>query len=227
MTIPVLSLLGLAQRPGEAHGLGVLDPGLARRLAAQAAKNPRSTFGVIVTDPQGHAIGYGKATRTRKPRTGTPPRPGHDGSGGTRDGTTVTFTPAGPGPPDGYGSWTLTLGDLVLTVKLAPIPDGECDHRDESAGYQPSDTLRRLVQIRDGECVLPVCVRHPRSCEWDHAIPWPAGRTCTCNGGMRCSHDHRVKHSPGWKIEQLPGGYHQWTTPSGRTYTKAPKEYPT
>ena len=74
--------------------------------------------------------------------------------------------------------------------------------------------------------MLPVCVRHPRSCEWDHAIPWPEGRTCACNGGMRCGHDHRIKHSPGWNIKQLPGGYHQWTTPSGRTYTKAPKEYP-
>jgi hypothetical protein len=226
MTIPMLSLLGLAQRPGEAHGLGVLDPGLARRLAAEAAKNPRSSFGIIVTDPEGRAIGYAKATRARRPKKGRPARLRQDRAGGTRDGTTVTFTRVGPGPPDGYGTWVLTLGDLVLTVKLAPIPDGECDHRYESAGYQPSDTLRRLVQIRDGECVLPVCVRHPKGCDFDHAVPWPEGRTCSCNGGCRCPHDHRIKHSPGWKAEQLPGGYHRWTTPSGRSYTKGPREYP-
>lgn len=228
----------MAERPGEAHGLGVIDPDLARRLVAAAAQNPRSTWGVIVTDADGRAIGYGQARAARPARVGPgppggqprdkppkPPRPGQDGAGGTRDGT-VAFTPAGPGPRDGYGAWTLTLGDLVLTVKLAAIPDGECDHRHESRGYQPSDTLRRLVEIRDGKCTLPVCGCHPRSCDWEHAVPWPAGRTCCCNGGMRCRHDHRVKQSPGWKIKQLPGGHHQWTTPSGKTYTSEPYRYP-
>jgi hypothetical protein len=226
LTIPLTTAIGLAQRAGEAHGLGVLDPGLARRLAAEAARNPHSTFEIIVTDPEGRAIGYGKATPARRPKAGKPPEPGR--SVGTRADarTSAAFTPAGPGPPGGYGTWTLTLDDVVLTVKLAPIPDGDCDHRHQSAGYQPSDTLRRLVRIRDGECVLPVCVRHPRSCEWDHGVPWPAGRTCSCNGAMRCPHDHRLKHSPGWKIQQLPGGYHRWTTPSGRTFTKGPRKYP-
>jgi hypothetical protein len=227
LTIPMLDLLERARRAAEAHGLGVLDPDLARRLAAAAAKNPRSVFRVIVTDPAGQAIGFGQATRGRRPGTGKPPRPGQETPGGTRDGTTTaTFTPAGAGPAGGYGAWTLAIGDLVLTVKLAPIPMGECDHRYESKGYQPSDTLRRLVQIRDGECVLPVCVRHPRGCEWDHGVPWPEGRTCSCNGGMRCGHDHRIKHSPGWTVKQFPGGYHRWTTPSGRSYTKGPREYP-
>jgi hypothetical protein len=232
MTIPMLSLLGRAERPGEAHGLGVIDPDLARRLVAAAAKNPRSNWGVIVTDADGRAIGYGQARTSRQaragpgpPNRGKSPRPGQDGAGGSRDGT-VTFTPAGPGPQDGYGAWTLTIGDLVLTVKLASIPVGECDHRYESKGYQPSDTLRRLVEIRDGKCTLPICGWHPRGCDWEHAVPWPEGRTCSCNGGCRCRHDHRVKQSPGWKIKQLPGGYHQWTTPSGKTYTSEPYRYP-
>jgi hypothetical protein len=234
MTIPLLSLLGLAERAGEAHGLGVIDPDLARRLAAAAASNPRSNWGVIVTDPEGRAIGYGQARATKRardragpgpPGNGKLPRPGQGGAGGTRDGT-ITFTPAGPGPPDGYGAWILTIGDLVLTVKLAPIPVGECDHRHESRGYQPSDTLRRLVEIRDGKCTLPICGWHPKGCDWEHAVPWPEGRTCTCNGGCRCRHDHRVKQSPGWKIKQLPGGYHHWTTPSGKTYTSEPYRYP-
>jgi hypothetical protein len=76
LVIPALSLLGLAERPGEAHGLGVIDAGLARRLAAAAAKNPRSRFGVIVTDQAGRAIGYGHASRTRKPQAEPPPEPG-------------------------------------------------------------------------------------------------------------------------------------------------------
>jgi hypothetical protein len=73
---------------------------------------------------------------------------------------------------------------------------------------------------------MPICVRHPRGCDWEHAVPWPAGRTCSCNGGARCRHDHIIKQSPRWNVEQLPGGLHRWTTPSGLTYTKGPKDYP-
>ncbi len=36
----------------------------------------------------------------------------------------------------------------------------------------------------------------------------------------------QVKQSPGWAVTQPRPGYHQWTTPSGRQYTKGPKEYP-
>jgi hypothetical protein len=179
---------------------------------------------VIVTDQAGRAIGYGQATRTRKPQAGPPPEPGQT----TLDGIgkpPARFTLAGPGPPGGYGTWHLRSGELDLTVKITAMPDGDCRHEHQSAGYQPSDTLRRLVQIRDGECTLPVCVRHPRNCEWEHTVPWPAGPTCSCNGAMRCRHDHRVKEA--WQVEQLPGGWHRWTSPSGRTYTKGPREYPT
>jgi hypothetical protein len=144
----------------------------------------------------------------------------------------VTFTPAGPPPVGGYGdragygTWNLRIGDLELVVDIDPIPGGDCDHRYETKGYKPSARLRRLVQIRDGECVMPVCSRHPRGTDFEHAIPWPAGPTCTCNGGCRCRHDHLVKQTRGWSVKQLPGGIHQWTTPSGRTYRKGPREYP-
>jgi Domain of unknown function (DUF222) len=241
LAIPLLDLLGLAQRAGEAHGMGVLDADLARQLAAAAARSPRSSFGIIVTDLDGHAIGYGHATRKRRPRAAGPPEPGRQGQLWPEQSETrpdnctenyrVTFSPAGPAPAGGYGdhtgygTWTLTIGDLVLTVTIDPIPAGpDCDHRYETPGYRPSTKLRRLVEIRDGECTLPVCVRHPRGSEWEHTVPWPHGRTCSCNGAMRCRHDHRIKES--WHVEQLPGGYHRWTTPSGRTHTKGPKQYP-
>ena len=38
------------------------DPGLARDLVGAAARNPRSTWCVTVTDSQGHAIGHGCAS---------------------------------------------------------------------------------------------------------------------------------------------------------------------
>jgi hypothetical protein len=61
LTAPLTTLLGLAERPGEISGLGPVDPALARDLAGAAARNPRTTWCVTVTDEQGHAIGHGCA----------------------------------------------------------------------------------------------------------------------------------------------------------------------
>ncbi len=68
LTIPLDTLLGRAERPGEAHGLGVIDPALARQLAAAAARNPRSTWCLTVTDQDGHAIAHGCAKPARGKR---------------------------------------------------------------------------------------------------------------------------------------------------------------
>ena len=37
---------------------------------------------------------------------------------------------------------------------------------------------------------------------------------------------HRVKQSNGWNVTQPLPGWHEWTTPSGRTYLQGPKRYP-
>jgi Domain of unknown function (DUF222) len=233
LTIPLATLQQLAERPGTGHGLGPLDPALARDLAATAANSPHSRFCVTVTDPTGIAIGHGCARQARPARknraspAGQPP--------GNRDGpgpdtpAPWAFTPRDdPGPPGGYGTWTLTMpGERNLTVKLGPVPVTDCDHRYESHGYEPSDTLRHLVQIRDGTCTFITCSRHARESDFEHAIPFgKGGRTCTCNGGARSRRCHRVKQSRGWTVIQPRPGWHQWTTPSGRTYTKGPIRYP-
>jgi hypothetical protein len=219
LTVPLTTLLGLADRPGVGHGLGPLDPALARDLAATAAASPHSQWCVTVTDPSGVAIGHGCA---RPARTRGKPPPG------SRDGPWA-FTPRdGPGPPGGYGSWALTPpGGRELAVKLGPVPVTGCDHRHQSRGYQPSDTLRHLVEVRDGECTFPACSRHARGCDFEHAIPYDqGGRTCACNGGARSRKCHRVKQSPGWAVSQPRPGWHRWTTPAGRSYTQGPMRYP-
>jgi hypothetical protein len=65
LVFPLATLLGLARRPGEGHGLGPLDPDLCRALAATAANSPHSTLCVTVTDPRGYAIGHGCARPAR------------------------------------------------------------------------------------------------------------------------------------------------------------------
>ena len=61
LTIPLATLLGLADRPGAGHGLGPLDPALARDLTATAAASPLTEWCVTVTDASGVAIGHGCA----------------------------------------------------------------------------------------------------------------------------------------------------------------------
>ena len=219
---------------------GPIDPGLARDLANAAARNPATTWCVTVTDEQGHAIGHGWArpepkshSKHQVKRGKSEPPDGRDPPRGT--GTTsrigFAFTVTGqPGPPDGYGAWRLhtgTPGQRDLVVTLDPIPAGGCDHRYQARGHDPGVKLRYLSQIRNATCTGPGCRRPATQCDFEHNIPYEAGgRSCLCNGGPKCRHDHRLKQHPRWKVEQLPGGTFRWTTPSGRQYTTEATRYP-
>ena len=59
LTVPLATLLGLAEHPGEASGFGPIDPALARALAAQAAGHPATSWCVTVTDSAGHPAAHG------------------------------------------------------------------------------------------------------------------------------------------------------------------------
>ena len=219
LTVPEATVTGRADRPGELGGIGPVDPDLARDLAAAAARNPRSTWCVTVTDQDGHAVGHGCArpVKRRKPDGHDPP-----GSPG------FTFTPAGqPGPPGGYGTWRFTTGQQDLLIKIGPMPAGDCDHRWQARGHDPGVMLRHLTEVRHARCTGPGCRRPAGRCDFEHNVPYEAGgRSCLCNGNPTCRHDHRAKQDPRWKAEQLPGGYVRWTTPSGRQYVTEPTRYP-
>ena len=228
LTTPLATLLSLAERPGEIPGLGTIDPGLARDLARAAARNPKTTWCVTVTDEQGHAIGHGCARpeaeghRRHREKRGPP---------GPRDGPGFAFTASGQqGTPGGYGSWRLSTGaagQRDLLVMLDPIATDQCDHRFQAKGHDPGVKLRHLSQIRYATCTGPVCRRPSTQADFEHNIPYEAGgRTCLCNGGPKCRHCHRLKQDPRWKVDQLPDGTFRWTTPSGRQYISEPTRYP-
>jgi hypothetical protein len=117
MTYPLATVLGQADRPGEAAGYGSLDPALVRKLANAAARSPRSRFCVTFTDENGPAAAHGCARPIRdkgkKGRNGQqgkgagPPGRARDGPPGT--GWDFTRDTTRPGPAGGYGSWILTL----------------------------------------------------------------------------------------------------------------------
>ena len=219
----------LAERPDLIPGAAPSDPGLARDLAA-AARSPRSTWCVTVTDSLGHAIGHGCArpapvNPSKRHKPGVP-----DGPDPPRE-PSFTLTPAGqPGPAAGYGTWRFSTGipgqpDLLLGI--GPIPTGECDHRHQAQGHDPGVLLRHLSQVRHATCTGPGCRRPAATCDFEHNIPYQAGgRSCLCNGNPKCRFDHRLKQDPRWTAEQLPSGEIRWTTPSGRQYVTEPSRYP-
>ena len=238
LTVPLATLLGLAKRPGEIPGLGPIDPGLARDLATAAAQNPRTTWCVTVIDEQGCAIGHGCARPQPKVHCGhrekcekLGPPGGRDPPSGTVGELGFAFAATGQhGPPGGYGTWQLHTGfggRQDLTVTLDPIPAGHCDHRFEAKGHDPGVKLRHLTQIRHATCTGPGCRRPSTQADFEHNTPYEAGgRTCLCNGGPKCRHDHRLKQHRHWNVDQLPDGTVRWTSPSGRQCTAEPTRYP-
>jgi Domain of unknown function (DUF222) len=220
LTAPLVTLARLADRPGELAGLGPVDPWLARDLATAAAANPKTTWCVTVTDDRGRAIGHGCA---RPEPTSHSKRAGPGPPG-------FSFTPASrDGPPGGYGTWRLrTPGPGPgLIVTLDPVTTDPCDHRHQARGHDPGVRLRHLSQVRHATCTSPVCRRPAAQCDHEHNIPYEVGgRSCLCNTGPKCRHDHRLKQRPKWTVDQLPDGTFRWTAPSGRTYTTEPTRYP-
>jgi len=86
LVLPLATLLGLAERPGEGHGLGAFDPVLCRALAATAILSPDTTVCLTVTDHEGIAIGHGCAKPSHATaRAGLDARPARP--------------PDGPAPP--------------------------------------------------------------------------------------------------------------------------------
>jgi len=220
LAFPLVTLLGVADRPGEAQGLGALDPATVRDLAAAGARHPGSQFCLTVSDEDGHAIGHGCCKPMR----------GKQGKAILVDPGRVTITRSGrTGPPGGYGSWIITLpgASLPFIVDIDPVPTYDCDHRYESAGHDPGHRLRHLVQVRDGKCSFPACSMGARESDFEHAIPYlKGGRTCACNAHCCSRSCHRAKQSRGWRVTKPRPGWTQWTTKAGRVYEQGPWRYP-
>jgi hypothetical protein len=128
----------------------------------------------------------------------------------------------GPGPP-GTGDRT----GWLATVTVTPVETGTCEHRRESAGYQPSDSLRHIIKIRSPRCGFPGCRRPAVRCDDDHSIPFhQGGRTCECNLYPLCRRHHQTKQARGWQLSQPEPGTLIWTAPSWRRYTVHAEPYP-
>jgi hypothetical protein len=202
ITIPLDTWQRRSDVPGEAGGFGLLDGDAARDLAAAAARHPRTRWCVTALNPDGTAAAHG-CLPGRHPPPGTGP---------------------GPDPPPGTRPQDWIAG---LHLTMTPVARGTCDHAHAEPGYQPSRRLRHLVRARNARCTAPGCGRPAARCDLDHTVPWDRGGiTCECDLAPLCRHHHRCKQAEGWRLEQPEPGVLVWRTPSGRTYTTTPAEYP-
>ena len=225
LTVPLGTAAGRADRPGELSGLG--RPG---RPLAGPRPPPRRR-----AEPGHDLVRHGDRRARATPSGTAAPGPNPKATANAqapvrRTEPGFTFTPASrDGPPGGYGTWRLRVpgGGPDLIVAIDTLDTHDCEHRYEARGHDPGVRLRHLSQVRHATCTSPVCRRPARTCDFEHNMPYEAGgRTCLCNGGPKCRHDHRLKQQPGWKVDQLPDGTFRWTTPAGRSYDTEPTRYP-
>jgi hypothetical protein len=239
LTLPLLTFLGLAERPGTMSRIGPVDPDLARTLAAAAARNPGSTWCITVTGtdhrPVAHGCGRppprGRKRGRGKRAAAQQGQPGPSLAAPARDGA------ARDGPACQPGTGTMRLNIAALTGNATGTGEleftlenlaGRCDHKYQAAGHDPGVKLRHLTGILNQCCTFLTCRRPHRTCDYEHSDPFDkGGRTCLCDGGPVCRHHHRDKQAPGWHLEHGQArGWFTWTTASGRTYTTKPSQYP-
>ena len=220
LTMSLSALLGLGSGPAEVAGFGPVDPDLARQLSIRAAAHPATRWCLTVTDDSGRAIGHGCMPGRR------PAQVFGDPGGGATPGP-----PARPGGGAGPVRWAepakRQLGARELTVKIAALAQGTCDHQNQEPGYEPSRRLQHLIRARSVTCSAPGCCRPAARCDLDHTVPYEqGGLTCECDLAPLCRHHHRCKQAEGWRLEQPEPGVLVWRTPAGRTYITTPSTYP-
>jgi hypothetical protein len=82
----------------------------------------------------------------------------------------------GPGPPN------TPVPDWLRGLTFATLETSDCTHPRQSRGYQPSPSLRHLIQVRNPTCTGPRCRRPATRCDLDHVTPYDqGGKTCECN----------------------------------------------
>ncbi len=211
LIMPLSTWLGWTQAPGDVPGYGPVDAEDSRTLAGRLARSPGNQWCVTLTSSDGHPVAHACA-RHGPPGTGQPASPG--------------VAVAGLGCPGQRASPASPVPDWLRGLAFTTLETGTCTHPRQARGYQPSPSLRHLIQVRNPTCTGPGCRRAATRCDLDHVTPYhQGGRTCECNMHPACRHDHRTKQVPGWTVTQDEPGTLTWTTPGHRRHVTTPAEY--
>ncbi|GGD14634.1 HNH endonuclease signature motif containing protein [Nocardioides daphniae] len=113
-------------------------------------------------------------------------------------------------------------------IRILPVVDLNASLATER--YEPTDRLRRQVQLRDETCIFPHCTRPSRRCDVDHVIPFDhdaagegrpqPGPTTTQNLATLCRGHHRLKTHTAWHLESPVNGVFEWTSPHGQRFRR-------
>ncbi len=108
--------------------------------------------------------------------------------------------------------WRPVLLDIAERAARFRPPEDDPKNRFASAA------LRRIIQIRDTQCVGIGCRAPATASEIDHLKDHAkGGPTDEINEAPACKYDHTVKHKAGWKVKRTDAGY-LWTSRLGHTY---------
>ena len=211
LTMPLSAWLGWTQSPGDVPGYGPIDAEDSRTLAGLLAHHPANQWCVTLTSPAGHPVAHACASRGPGAGPDTPASPGTPRSPETPSGPA---TRAGPGdrrpdsPPSRGGprapeppatstdpaatappDW---LGSLTFTT----LETRDCTHPRQARGYQPSPSLRHLIQVRNPTCTAPGCRRPPPTATSTTSPPTTkAAKPANATSTPPASHNHT-----GWAV---------------------------
>ena len=117
--------------------------------------------------------------------------------------------------------WCATAG---TQVNVLPVIDTRSDL--VTGGYQPTETQRQQVFLRDPCCVFPWCDKPGANHDLDHIVEYddtgPPDQTRSSNLARLCRFHHRLKTHTAWTYRRLPDGTYHWTSPTGGTWIVDP-----
>ncbi|QIM16443.1 DUF222 domain-containing protein [Leucobacter insecticola] len=190
---------------------------------------------LLSADPSGIASAHGKGLAAIKARVqviipeeklrdrsaaGSARRDSASGSIGDKASDHIATELVGYGPIDTDTSRTVAGLSPAWERIMVSTLTGQVLSTDT---YRPSAAIKRFLAARDLRCRAPGCNVMVNRSDIDHTLDAAlGGTTSTDNLATTCRYHHTMKHHPGWKIRQHPGGVMEWETPLGRKYTDRP-----
>jgi Domain of unknown function (DUF222) len=225
VTLPWVTLAGLAARPGTLGRIGAITPAQARQLAMAAADDPTAQWRVIVVNTDGHAIAVSRIRRLRRAiARGSPSGYGPLAGPGTAGRVTLTITQdtitalrkggaaltaitsplagAGPpstGPPGGAGlpSGTGPAGGAGLPSGTGPPGNTGSADRVIAAALRTADrALRRALVQAEADAAAGGCAHTSAS---DAYRPPPRLREYVIARDLTCGNP--VCGQPAWRAD--------------------------
>ncbi len=128
-------------------------------------------------------------------------------------------------PPVRRAAWTAGDADRTRALRQALVRMASTGSRIQELrtdGYVPSESLGRLVDLRDVTSTFPGDSTAARRCDRDHRLPYPLGPTTAGNLQNLSRRWHRAKQN-GWSSRLEPSGDTRWTSPTGGSYLRRAK----